>query len=145
MNAFGPSRGEAIHTETFLGNPLTMAAANAVLDVLEDKGVQDQMGKRSDHLARIMHELSVALGPRSAGVVGRGLMLGIPILNPDSGAPDPNTTGQMMKAALDHGVIVLGGGVHGNVLQCTPPLLITPEDLDAFAAKAHIALSRWTI
>jgi 4-aminobutyrate aminotransferase-like enzyme len=143
MNAFGPSQGEAIHTETFLGNPLTMAVAGVVLDVMERDGFSDQVNKRGMQLRTILDQIAQNLGARAAGVVGRGMMLGIPIVDPEHGRPDPNTVSKIVTSSLNQQLILLGGGIHGNVLQFIPPLTINVEELEFLETQLTATLAPW--
>jgi 4-aminobutyrate aminotransferase-like enzyme len=67
--------------------------------------------------------------PRWGTVRGRGLMLGIEVLS-DTGAADPRQAGYIVEHALKHGLIILSGGVEGNILSLTPPFVITLEEIE---------------
>lgn len=116
MNAWPVSRGEALHTQTFLGHPLGCAAALASIRILEREGLierADALGK--DALARLRSGLAGASGV--VEVRGRGLMLGIECNSGERAL-------QICQAALRRGLIVLPSGPGGCVLSITPPLSI---------------------
>jgi 4-aminobutyrate aminotransferase-like enzyme len=108
MDAWGASRGEAIHTQTFLGHPVGCAAALAVLEVVEP----------------LMARVAPLRARLSAGLptTGRGLMLGIAV---------PRALA-VSRALLARGFIVLPTGEKGEALGVTPPLTMTDEQADAF-------------
>ncbi len=114
MEAWGASAGEALHTQTFLGNPVGAAMALACLRAIEDEGLVERA-------ARIGAWLAEGLG-RFGAVRGRGLMLGVEL-------PDALGT---MRRLLERGFIALPAGEAGEVLAVTPPLSISREQLSAF-------------
>ncbi|HET7274225.1 MAG TPA: aspartate aminotransferase family protein [Longimicrobiaceae bacterium] len=134
MAAWPVSTGEAIHTSTFLGNPLACAAALASIGVLED----EQLVERSASLgAELLATLRARLGdhPNVGEIRGLGMMIGIELVEDRaSRTPAPDLAGRVMVEALRRGVLVLGGGVYGNVLSLSPPFVITEDQL-AFAVQ----------
>jgi len=129
MDAWPPSPGEALHTSTFLGHPLACMAALAFLDVLEEEGLVERSRRLGMRLrARLREGLGTA---RPEGTVrGRGLFVGID-------AADPAESGggaRIMLHALRQGVLLLPAGPQGEVVELSPPLTLTDEQLDAGAA-----------
>lgn len=116
MDAWPLSRGEALHTQTFLGHPPSCAAALASLAALDQEGLV----ARSEALGAEALEL---LGRRAADlpgvkeVRGLGLMLGIECDAPERAA-------RAVGRALRRGLILLPSGHDGRVLSITPPLTI---------------------
>jgi len=138
MDSFGASTGEAIHTETFLGHPATMATALATLDAFERAPMQDIVETSGQKLASILRQ-TLGRHPDFFGEpVGRGLMWGVGCFN--NGEPSPELTGRMVRASLGAGLIILGGGVHGHVLQFTPALTITDDEIAEMAARLDKAV-----
>ncbi len=131
MDAWPASRGEAIHTSTFLGHPLACAAALATLEVLEEEGLAD----RARELGRWWREELREMADRHelvGEVRGRGLMIGLDLVrDPSSREPAGEAAERAMKAALRMGWIVLAGGPEGNVLSLSPPLTASRELLEA--------------
>jgi 4-aminobutyrate aminotransferase / (S)-3-amino-2-methylpropionate transaminase / 5-aminovalerate transaminase len=129
MAAWPPSDGEAIHTSTFLGNPLGCAMALASLKELTSKN----LAARAGALGRWWKDLLVReLGahPRIGEIRGIGLMIGIEFVKDKKYlAPDPAWTSQIVKVSLKRGLIVLSGGAGRNVLTMTPPLTISKAEL----------------
>jgi 4-aminobutyrate aminotransferase / (S)-3-amino-2-methylpropionate transaminase / 5-aminovalerate transaminase len=127
MDAWPRSTGEAIHTSTFLGNPIGCAAALASIAVLRE----ERLVERSAELGgRMLQRLRSSLGehPRVGEVRGLGMMIGVEMVR-DRGSrtPAPELVGRIVVDALRRGVLVLGGGIHGNVLSLSPPFTITEE------------------
>ncbi|MCB9760396.1 MAG: aminotransferase class III-fold pyridoxal phosphate-dependent enzyme [Alphaproteobacteria bacterium] len=114
MEAWGASRGEALHTQTFLGNPVGCAMAAACIQVIEDEALVE----RSAELGAWLAERLAAFGP----VRGRGLMLGLEL---------PDALG-VSRRLLERGFITLPAGEGAEVLQLSPPLTVARAQLDAF-------------
>lgn len=125
MAAWPPSQGEGIHTSTFLGHPLGCAAAIAALDVVRREGLADRAGRLGRDLLERLE--TWRRYPMVGDVRGRGLLIGVELVrDAKTRAPDPEAANRLTRAALRRGIIVLTGGLHGNVLTLTPPLTI-PE------------------
>ncbi|MGH0037761.1 MAG: aspartate aminotransferase family protein [Myxococcota bacterium] len=122
MDAWPPSTGEALHTQTFLGHPASCAAALASLRVLEEWGLVEHAAEVGAHaLARLEAEAGFLDAVRE--VRGRGLMIGIECTSPERAL-------DACRRALALGVILLPSGARGEVLSVTPPLCIERERLD---------------
>jgi 4-aminobutyrate aminotransferase-like enzyme len=129
MDAAWPaSRGEAIHTSTFLGHPVGCAMALAQIKEIE----RLNLCKRSAELGEfLLTELSKIQSPKSKVVCksrGLGLMAGVELRLPD-GKPATEATMRAIKSMLHRGFILLPEGEHGNVISFTPPLTITKAQL----------------
>jgi len=131
--AWPASRGEAIHTSTFLGNPVGCAMALAQIKEIE----RLKLPQRSAKLGRfLLTELSRVHSPQSSVQArGLGLLAGIELRRRD-GSPATTETFSIIKKMLARGFILLPEGEHGNVISFTPPLTITKAQL----AKAAAAL-----
>ncbi|GMV03799.1 MAG: 4-aminobutyrate aminotransferase GabT [Gemmatimonadota bacterium] len=128
MDAWPESGGEAIHTSTFLGHPLACAAGLAVLDALEAEGVVERVRRVG---SRLVTSLRTALKATEgvADVRGLGLMVGIELARGDAARPVAGAGARAAEAALAEGVLVLPAGEHGHVLELTPPVDLTDEQL----------------
>jgi 4-aminobutyrate aminotransferase-like enzyme len=129
MDAAWPeSTGEALHTSTFLGNPLGCRMALESLRLFD----AEPWGKRVEALGQHLHEgLLKLLGTskRWGWTRGLGLMRGLEVLD-DNGAPDAARAGKLVEAMLARGVILLSGGTEQNVLSFTPPFVIKEAEMD---------------
>jgi 4-aminobutyrate aminotransferase-like enzyme len=136
MDAAWPvSRGEAIHTSTFLGHPVGCAMALAQIKEIENHQLPERSAKLGEDLLRLL----CALHPPAsllASCRGLGLMAGIELCLPD-GRPATDAVQRAVKTMLRRGFILLPEGDHGNVISVTPPLIITKVQL----AKAVNALA----
>ncbi len=135
--AWPESTGEALHTSTFLGNPLGCRMALTSLDLLE----AEPWSPRVEALGHHLHDRLLNLkktSPLWGCVRGLGLMRGLEVLTAD-GQPDPARAGQLVEAMLARGIILLSGGVEQNVLSFTPPYVITEKEID-FALSELAAL-----
>lgn len=114
--------GEALHTATFVANPLACAAALAVLDLLESRDLPARAACLGDSLARRLTTWPTRF-PAVQTVRGRGLMWGLVL-------PDQATATRLVHKARRRGVLLLAGGPEGRVAQLIPPLTITRRQLD---------------
>ena len=122
MSVWGKSTGEALHTSTFLGNPLACAAGLAALSVLEDERLPARAASVGSVLADGLRELQAEFPDKIADVRGRGLMLGMEMASPELAL-------SLVPAALRQGLILLPAG-DGRVLEFVPPLVITEAQID---------------
>ena len=126
MDAPGPS---AIGG-TYVGNPVACAAANAVLQVIDEEGLierAEQVGKtlraRWDQVAQEV--------PQIGDVRGIGAMVGVEFVKDrDTKQPDEGFLGGLIKGAMENGVVAVSCGIYHNVLRHLMPLVITDEQLD---------------
>jgi len=112
---------------TYAGNPLAVAAAHAVLDVIVEEKLCARatfLGKRlTDRLLKAKES-----NPAIAEVRGQGSMIAIEMRNPATGAPDAEAVKRIQAKALDQGLLLLSCGMYGNVIRFLYPLTI-PEPL----------------
>jgi 4-aminobutyrate aminotransferase-like enzyme len=130
MEAWPRSTGEAIHTSTFLGNPVGCAAALASIAVLREERLVE---RSSDLGARMLEHLQTMTAdhPRVGEVRGLGMMIGIELVRDrESREPAPELSGRVVVEGLRRGLLLLGGGLYGNVLSLSPPFVITDEQAD---------------
>ena len=123
MDAWPESSGEALHTSTFLGNPLGCRMALESLDVHARPETAAGVALAGDALAS---RLEAATGAR---VRGLGLMLGLEV--GDGRGPE------MMLAALGDGIILLADGPSGEILSFSPPFSISAEEMDFVAGRVQ--------
>ncbi|MDO5628163.1 MAG: 4-aminobutyrate--2-oxoglutarate transaminase [Mobilicoccus sp.] len=115
---------------TYAGNPLSCAAALAVLDVLEADDTLLQNAHRIEQIVRRHLEPLVEETGRVAEVRGRGAMMAIEIVHAGTNEPDAATTKDIAAACLAQGVVVLTCGTYGNVVRLLPPLVIGDDLLE---------------
>ena len=130
MDTWPESRGEAIHTSTFLGHPLACAAALAVLDTLEREHVFDRAQTLGAQLLELIGA-ELASAPGVVDVRGLGALIGIELAGEGHAV-------RVTQAALREGLILLPAGDCGQVIALTPPVVLT----DAQAKHACGVLCR---
>jgi len=115
---------------TFIGNPVALAAARAVLDVFEDEELVARASHIGDALRARMLEWQ-ARWPRIGDVRGLGAMLAIELVgDPATKSPAPDLAAEVVEAALQRGLLLLKAGVHGNCIRVLCPLTISDGELD---------------
>jgi 4-aminobutyrate aminotransferase len=141
MDRWGLSGGEAIHTSTFLGNPLGCAMALAVIEVIEREnliGTAAALGERLEARLLELAERHSVIGD----VRGRGAMWGVELVTDrKTREPAGDLAMGLTRGLLESGYIVLPAGVHGNVIGLTPPFAVTDEQLDGFFAAFDCELA----
>ncbi len=112
MDSWPESTGEAIHTSTFLGNPMGCAAALAA--------IAEMKRLKLDSRSRSLGDGFKAKLARIGKVRGKGLMLGLEVGN----------AALLAEKLLPRGIIAIPEGNRGEILGLTPPLVITKRQLD---------------
>jgi 4-aminobutyrate aminotransferase-like enzyme len=120
MDAWPASSGEALHTSTYLGNPMGCAAALATIGELERLALPAQARELGELIEKRLRALLDH--PSVVALRGRGAMWGLQLRS----AAEAD---RVVKAALSRGVILLQAGPQGDVLSITPPLVISPLQL----------------
>ena len=114
---------------TFIGNPVALAAALAVLDVFEEEHLAERAVSIGDEIRGRMlawQERHAAIGD----VRGLGAMLAIELVSSrDTKEPAPDLAEAVIAAALERGLILLKAGVHGNCIRVLCPLTIGEPEL----------------
>jgi alanine-glyoxylate transaminase/(R)-3-amino-2-methylpropionate-pyruvate transaminase len=107
-----------------------MAAGSAVLDVIDEDGLQENARVVGGKLIAGLREMQER-HPLIGDVRGMGLMIGVELVKDRSTkAPAKEETLQVMEEAREMGVLLGKGGLEGNVLRIKPPMCITAEDAD---------------
>jgi alanine-glyoxylate transaminase/(R)-3-amino-2-methylpropionate-pyruvate transaminase len=133
---------QRIHFNTFGGNPVSMAAGLAVLDIIEEDGLQENARVVGGRLRNGLLELQTR--HRLVGDVrGLGLMLGCELVRArDTKAPATEETLAVWETMRELGVLMGKGGLFGNTLRIKPPMCITAADVDFTLGALDEALSR---
>lgn len=122
-NAFG-------YFNTFGGNPVSMAACLATLDVIEDEGLQQNAAEVGAYAKTCLQELAGRYGC-IGDVRGAGLFFGAEMVS-DRGdkTPAPDFTKRVAEMMRHKGVLLNFLGRHGNVLKMRPPMVFSRADVD---------------
>lgn len=116
---------------TYAANPLAVASAHAVIDVIEDEQLCARASALGGQLMACLRGLR-EVDPAVAEVRGQGAMVAIELRDPVSGAPDAEAVRRIQAHALERGLILLSCGMYGNVVRFLFPLTIP----DALFARA---------
>lgn len=114
---------------TYTGNPVACAAAIAAMEWMESKNANGLAEEVGQLLGRRLREFQSRYR-EIAEVRGRGAMMAIEFLDPESGAPLSGTVAEVAKSAHEAGVVLLTSGMNANVIRFLPPLSIPLEILD---------------
>lgn len=116
---------------TYAGNPLATAAANAVLDVIEEEGLCDRARVIGETITAKLKDLSGRQGMDVIGQVrGLGAMVAFELVtDAASRAPNPALASAVVAEAEERGLIALVCGTGFNVVRLLPPLTISDEVL----------------
>lgn len=132
---------------TYAGNPLAVAAANAVLDVIEEEGLCQRATDIGDRIKARLNEIAARPGNEAIGDVrGLGAMVAFELVTDRAtNAPDPALTQAIVAQAESKGLIILPCGTRANAVRLLPPLT-TPmeqveEALDILDASIEAAIN----
>lgn len=109
------------------GNPMAMAAGNAVLDYIEDHDLQSNADRVGALLSDGLRAIALRC-PLVGEVRGVGLMIGVELVLPGTKTPAVSATTAVLEEARASGLLIGRGGLHGNVLRVTPPMTVTAEE-----------------
>lgn len=127
MDAWPPSEGEAIHTSTFLGHPLSCAGALGFLRVLEEADLVGLAARSGEKLMNLLKQ-QVAPLEHIVSIRGRGLMIGIEFEGTDENEVPRGVA--VASRALELGLLLLPAGRDGQVVELTPPAIVSDEQLE---------------
>jgi len=126
---------------TYGGNPVSIAAAAAVLDVIEDEQL---LANATEVGARLRTELTRITedDPRIGDIRGAGLYIGVEVVS-DRGTKTPDRAGarRIVNALRERHVLISVCGHDGNVLKIRPPLVFSMADVDWFITEFEAALA----
>ena len=108
---------------TYAGNPLAMASALAVLEVIEEEQLCERARVLGEALVAELNHAKASC-PYIADVRGLGSMVAVEFSDPQTGEPSPAFTQKVQAHALEAGLLLLSCGVYGNVIRFLYPLTI---------------------
>ena len=118
---------------TFGGNPVSSAAANATLEIIERdelKANANEMGEiLKDGLKKIQSDHREVIGE----VRGKGLMVGLELVVDETKkdrTPNPDAVDRLMEETKDRGLLIGRGGLYGNCVRISPSLNIGRSEID---------------
>ena len=117
--------GQVVHTSTHAGNPLACAGALFTLDAIESMNLLDHAIQTGERLRCMIEQRCQS--ERIVEVRGDGLLTGVEMAQPADAQ-------KLMGTMREQGVLVLTGGLQGQTLTLTPPLIFDDEGIDFFTA-----------
>jgi 4-aminobutyrate aminotransferase len=114
---------------TYAGNPLAVAAAHAVLEIIDEEQLCERAVALGSRLKAKLTALRADV-PQIADVRGPGAMVAVEFCNPGTHEPDQEFTKRVQARALERGLLLLVCGVYGNVVRFLFPLTIQEPVFD---------------
>lgn len=118
--AWSASEGEALHTSTHLGNPMGCAAALAAIGEIQRLHLVERAHEQEETFETLLGAL-VEEHPHHLAMRGRGMLWSLVTGN-------ASVARQIVISALRRGLILLQGGIDGEAVMMTPPLVLTDEE-----------------
>lgn len=114
---------------TYAGNPMAIAAAHAVIDVMRDERLPERGQQLGDQLKAALQTMRTEV-PQISDIRGLGAMVAVEFNQPGSDIPDPNFSKRVQAEALQRQLILLTCGVNANVIRFLFPLTIAQAHFD---------------
>ncbi|MFN3832167.1 MAG: 4-aminobutyrate--2-oxoglutarate transaminase [Allorhizobium sp.] len=111
---------------TYAGNPLAIAAAHAVLDVIEEEQLCDRANQLGNRLKQRLEAIRADV-PHIMDIRGLGFMNAVEFKVPGTEKPNADFTNAVRVKALEKGLILLTCGVYSNVIRFLAPITIQDE------------------
>ena len=135
---------KSVTISTFGGNPVSCAAANATLQLIEEEQLPARAARMGARLRAGLEELQRRY-PRSIGDVrGMGLMQGVELVEDESTGdrtPASALTQRLFEETKARGLLIGKGGLDGNVLRIAPALTVEADEVDEAIALLREALA----
>ena len=133
---------------TYAGNPVAVAAAHAVLDIIADEDLNARANASGTLILNRCRDLAARSNLNCIGDVrGLGAMCAVEFVKgADSGDPWPELTAEVLRIGTAKGLILLACGTYGNVIRFLPPLTasdeLIKEGMDIFEATLTEAVGK---
>lgn len=124
---------------TYAGNPVSIAAALAVIEVMEEEGLLERSRILGERLRTALRGIQQRV-PSIGEVRGLGSMVAVEFMRAGTGEPDAELTRRVALAALERGLILLTCGTRANVVRFLYPLTISDAIFDEGMAIFEAAL-----
>ncbi|MCA8956276.1 MAG: aspartate aminotransferase family protein [Planctomycetes bacterium] len=134
---------KALTISTFGGNPVSCAAANATLQVIEDERLPDHAAAMGARLRAGLQALQAEFPRRIGDVRGMGLMQALELVVDQAAGdttPDAAAVARLFEETKARGLLIGRGGLHGNVVRIAPPLTVDAAAIDEALAVLRASL-----
>ncbi len=125
---------------TYAGNPMAVAAAHAVIDVMAEERLPERGARLGDKLKARLEAMRPKV-PQIFDVRGLGAMVAVEFNQPGTDQPDADFTKRVQAKALARNLILLSCGVNANVLRFLFPLTTSDKIFDEALDILESALS----
>ena len=115
---------------TYAGNPLAVAAAHAVLNIIDKESLCERANQLGQRLTNTLIDAKESV-PAIAAVRGLGSMIAAEFNDPQTGEPSAAIAQKIQQRALAQGLLLLTCGAYGNVIRFLYPLTIPDAHFDA--------------
>jgi putrescine aminotransferase len=133
--AYAPfDRDPFLHTSTFAGAPVAMAAAQAAVRTIEEEGLVERAGLLGEEILTRLLDALAPLGDAVTEVRGRGLLIGVEMR-------DEQLAGELVLHLLEAGLLVNHSLNAHRVVRLTPPAVLTADDLDRIRSAFTTAVA----
>jgi 4-aminobutyrate aminotransferase len=119
---------------TFGGNHLSSIGALATLDYLLEHDLQSNALKQGNRLMTALRD-ATADSEVVAEVRGKGLMIGIELVEPGGNEPNVAAAAKVLEEAKARGLLIGKGGLYGNVVRMAPPMSLTSDETEEGLGK----------
>ena len=121
---------------TFGGNPVSIAAAQAVLHVIKEENLQEHCKDVGAKLLKALNEVKDRHPDSVGDVRGAGLFLGFELAKNDGlKTPDQKKALDIIEMLRDNHILTSVAGPYGNILKIRPPMVFKESDIDWFASS----------
>ncbi|MGB5291455.1 MAG: aminotransferase class III-fold pyridoxal phosphate-dependent enzyme [Lysobacterales bacterium] len=135
-------RRNSHYFNTFGGTPVACAAALAVLEVIEQEGLQAHALETGKYLLEGLKELATNQ-PLIGDIRGSGLFVGIDLVrNRESREPATDETQTAVNLLRQQGILIGSTGQHDNILKVRPPMVFSKENADLLLQKLQLVLGQ---
>lgn len=121
--------GPVSHGTTYGGNPISCAAALAVLEVIREENLLENARAQGAYMLEALRQLQ-AESPIVGDVRGVGLMIAVEFVRPGSREPNPEAVRRVLQRALEDGLLLYPCGHWAQTIRLIPPLTINREQVE---------------
>jgi 4-aminobutyrate aminotransferase-like enzyme len=131
---------EVGYFNTFGGNPVAAAAGIAVLDIIAEECLIENVASVGSYLKDNLLALKSDY-PGIGDIRGAGLYIGLDLNQPGTDEPDAVSATRLVNAMKQHGVLIGTAGRYGHTLKIRPPLCFSIENVDCFLRMIRVSLA----
>ncbi len=137
---------KALTISTFGGNPISSAAANATIEVMEEMDAPKRAAEMGGRLRAGLDGLKKKYPKTLGDVRGMGLMQGLELVADETiqdRTPAPEKAVRLFEETKKRGLLIGKGGLYGNVIRISPPLVVSAAEVDEALKVLDESLAGW--